>query len=251
MPPRTHTSGGKTRKVLIGAATVLIVAVVAFGIYWIYIRKAPPAKDAGNLQVTTLHPSTASSKTGAITASTKHYISANFGVEFDYPTDWTVSGDTPGSNELVVTSPELKLKPLSGSSFNGQVLFTISTKQEPLPEFDKGNAVAVLASQKVTYKNPSADQRAQTYISFLRYAGMQPGTLEGIYITGNVGYQFAQAIPEADLTPVDPVVRILFEQCGTKGCNTSNTQVGIDPSMWSESSFSGPLKSLLTSLVVD
>jgi hypothetical protein len=184
-------------------------------------------------------------------SETEHHTSAQFMLEFDYPKDWKVS-DEAGSGKLTATSPGVMLKDASGKSYMGQVVLTVRNKQQALPEFDKGNAVAAVESTKINYTKPSQVQRAATYISFLRYAtSTSSKALDGVYITGDVGYQKDQAIPKADFTPVDPIISITFVKCSDESCSGTGTASAIESSMWSENTFGKPLQTMLQSLIVN
>ncbi|HEY5667565.1 MAG TPA: hypothetical protein VIR03_00205, partial [Candidatus Saccharimonadales bacterium] len=200
-------------------------------------------------QPATQASTTAERPVALITSQTKNHSSPDFNLSFDYPADWTVI-DTLGSGVITARSPALQLKDAQSRNFTGQIVLTMRSKQLPLPEFDKGNAAAIRVSEKIAYSKPGASQRGSTYISFLNYASSAELTLDGIYITGDVGYQKSQAIPRADIVPIDPVVSISFVKCASGSCNTEGTAIGIAPAMWDDAAFSGPLKKVLQSLVI-
>lgn len=221
---------------------VLILVAGGAGAYW-YIGHKPKQPAAKT--------NTSAKQTAALIASqTQNHSSPDFNLSFDYPTDWTVT-DTLGSGAVTARSPALQLKDTQNQNFTGQIVFTIRGKQLPLPEFDKGNATAIRVSEKIAYSKPSASQRGSTYISFLNYASSAGSTLDGIYITGDVGYQKDQAIPKADIVPIDPVVSVSFVKCANSSCNTDGTAAGVAPAMWDDAAFSGPLKKMLQSLVIN
>jgi hypothetical protein len=233
------------RKVLIGLLIVVLVGGAGYGVYW-YLNhkgtKKPAAKASTSSQTTTSQ--------STISTQTKHYSSSEFNLEFNYPADWTIT-DTTGSGVLTARSPSVKLKDTSGQTMTGQVILTIRNKQQPLPEFDKGNAVAVLPSQKINYTSPSQAQRAATYISFLQYASTTAASaLDGVYITGDVGYQKDQAIPKADIAPIDPVIDVVFAKCTDSSCNNGTT-ASIASTMWNDSTFAGPITKMLQSLTIN
>lgn len=148
--------------------------------------------------------------TSKVETATKHYDSANFNLGFDYPADWTVSDN--GNGVLSVRSPAVGLKTADGQQTSAQITMMIRLNTQKLPEFDSGNAVAALESEKVAYTKPTQSQRANTYLSFLRYANVSSG-LSGIYITGDFGYQNAQAVPKTDIQKLDPIVSVIFAKC--------------------------------------
>ena len=140
------------------------------------------------------------------------------------------------------------LKDTDNQTVTGQIVFTIRDKQQALPEFDSGNAVAARPSEKIAYVKPAPGQRANTYLSFLRYMDSANG-LDGIYITGDTGYTLDQAIPKADFVPIEPVVSLTFFRCDGN-CSGDNLAMSITPTSWDDKDFSNPLKALLQSLVI-
>ena len=222
---------------------LIALAVLGAGGYWLANRK-PAVKPAESQQHTN---SQSSSK---ITSSTKPYTSNNLNLSFNYPENWTVADS--GSGKLTVTSPVMQLTDASGQSQTGEIILTIQNESSAdFSAFKQGNAVAVLNSQKITYAKPTSTQRADTYISFLQYASTAGGgALDGVYITGNAGYQKGQAIPEVDITKVDPVVTVTFAKCANTGCSGSTMPLSISSSMWSNASFSAPIGDMLKSLAI-
>jgi hypothetical protein len=246
---RTYTAPRHlVRKALVWLLVLALLGAAAFGAYRFANRKdTKAANTAGN---NSAGQTKQDSESSVITSESKHYVSAQFTLEFDQPADWAVS-DSAGSGKLVARSPALQLKDATGKSFTGQVLLTIRNKQQPLPEFDKGNAVAARESEKIAYTKPSSVQRGSTYLSFLHYAGSAGSdSIEGVYITGDVGYQADQAIPKADFVPVDPVISVTFVKCADSSCNGEGTTTGISKTMWQDTVFSKPIKTMLQSLTI-
>jgi hypothetical protein len=130
---------------------------------------------------------------------------------------------------------------------------TILPQGQPPKDFDAGNAVAVRDSEKVSYTKPTPSQRAQTYLSFVQYAATTThGALDGIYITGNVGYKKTQPIPKTDVAARDPIVGITFVKCANDACSGAvPTPLSIKASEWDNNSFKAPIKTMLTSLAFD
>lgn len=240
------------RKVILISFVVLVVlAAAGFAVYKLVLNK--DNKKADKSADTSQQSSNAASNDEAtIDTETEHYTSTGFiGLEFDYPKDWKVAEGADGG-VLTVKSPVLSLKQAGGQTGSGQVVFTVRNKQQALPEFDKGNAVAAIESEKINYTKPSSAQRAATYLSFLTYASSsQTGAIDGVYITGDVGYQKDQAIPKADFVPVDPVISITFVKCSDSTCSDNGTATGIDATMWKDTKFGVPLKSMLQSLTIN
>jgi hypothetical protein len=240
----------RVRKLLIILASLLLLGAIGFGVYWLFLRdKDNTSAPANTSQNESDDQTDETDKTARISTKTEHHVSALFMLEFDYPEDWTVAEET-GSGYLTVQSPALQLMPAAGSTTTGRAVFKIRNKQQPLPEFDAGNAVAVRESEKIDYTKPSSVQRGSTYLSFLQYANSADG-IDGIYITGDTGYQAAQAIPKADFTPVDPVISLTFEKCADSTCTGEGTPMGIAETMWQNTAFATPLKAIFQSLIIN
>lgn len=216
------------RKITIGLAALVLIILLAGGGYW--LTKKPTRKPAESAQSS----QTSMPTSAKINTTTKHYDSVNFNLGFDYPADWSVTDS--GNGVLTVKSPAVGVKDASGQSVSTQITMMIRNKSQKLPEFDAGNAMAVLDSEKIAYTKPTQTQRANTYISFLQYAKTTSG-FDGIYITGNNGYKKAQAIPKVDIQTVDPIISVTFGK-------------SISTGSWNNPDFANPLKSMLQSLSI-
>lgn len=237
-PPKE--TGG--RKWLAIFAVIAVIIIIAIGIYWFLLRPKP-AKLVPAAATTTTNQNQQQPSATKISATTKHYDSANFNLGLDYPNDWTVTDN--GGGVMTIKSPSLSVKDASGQSQAGMIVLTIRDKTQKLNEFSAGNATAVLDSEKIAYTRPTQTQRGSTYISFLQYATTTAnGALDGIYITGDSGYQKGQAIPMVDISKVDPVINLTFQ-------NGAGKPLSIASSQWSDQAFAGPLKSLLQSLSIN
>lgn len=223
---------------------VLAVLVLAGAGYFIWKGWNKPARTTSTPHVV----STNNQAPTAQTVKTKLYSSTNFNLGFDYPETWNVADD--GSGKLTATSPVQQLKDAGGKTVNGRVVLTIQNNQTALPDFKAGNAVAAITSEKLSYAKPTQDQRAQTYISFLNYAGSKGNGLDGIYITGDNGYQVGQAIPQADVVKTDPLITVTFTQCADTACSSGGTALTVAPSMWNDSGFNTLIKTTLASLAI-
>jgi hypothetical protein len=240
-----------TRKVLLALVAIVLLAAAAFALYEFVLKKDDITKTDTSKSSDSSRQEQAADSDTLITEQTEHYASTGFMLEFDYPNDWKVSEPT-GEGRLTVTSPAVSLTQADGQKFTGQIVMSIRNKQQALPEFDKGNATAAMASEKINYAKPSSVQRGSTYLSFLTYAGTtQSDRLDGLYITGDVGYQKGQAIPKADFTPVDPVISVTFVKCSDASCGSEGAAAGVDTKMWQDSGFGTPLKSMLQSLTIN
>ncbi|MDB5161054.1 MAG: hypothetical protein JWO96_434 [Candidatus Saccharibacteria bacterium] len=216
----------------------ILLAAIAAGVYWFALKPKPVTKTTSQNTAS----QTPAKAAGQIAATTKSYSSSNFYLTFSYPQDWTVTDN--GGGIMTVKSPSLNLKNATGQTVEGNIILTIRDKTQKLTEFDKGNATATRASDKIAYTKPAQTQRGSTYISFLQYASTtSTGALDGVYITGDNGYQKAQAIPLVDITKVDPVISVTF-------LNKAGTSMSIPDSQWYDTSFSGPLKTMLESFSI-
>jgi hypothetical protein len=156
---------------------------------------------------------------------------------------------------LILQSPAEELLITPNQLVKGKITMTIQNlPPATIPGYQSGNATAVLGSQLITYTNPTATQRASTYISFLHYAtstSTPASNIDAIYITGNSGYQLNQYIPLADIQAVSPVVGITFSRCANAACSTSGPATSITSTTWNTTSFSGTLLTLLKSLSIN
>lgn len=227
-------------------AAILLLGAATIGAYWFGNRMAsapsPKLRAATQTNVpkqTQLPP----------VAQTKHYDSTIYTIGFDYPATWKLTDTT---TKLTVASPTMKFQTSDGKQVSGHVLMTVLRKQTVIPEFANGPATAVLASQKLTYKQPTSIQRAQTYLSFLGFAGNPVGGLDALYITGDSGYLQAQAIPMADVVKADPLISITFVNCATDDCATGSvTPYSVATSVWTAPIVSQPVTALLQSLTLN
>ena len=228
-PPKQHHVG----RIIFIVVLILVVLAAGAGAYWFLTHKSKP-----NTPASSTNQSSTSTSSTAETTQTKNYTSQNFNLGFDYPTTWTVTDN--GDGKLTAVSPNTQLKNASGQSVTGKITMTIQSKQTSLPAFKSGSAVAVLDSQKVAYTKPTSSQRAQTYLSFLTYAGSSAG-IDGVYITGDNGYKTGQTIPQADVVQVDPLVTVSFT-------GSTGTALTLVTSTWNNNSFSAPITAMLKSL---
>lgn len=239
-PKRKRSRAKLLVKVLV---TLVVLVGLSAGAYWLVFRHKPAPKPS-----TSATPQQTNETT--TTKATKHYSSTAFGLEFDYPEDWTAT-EANGNGTLTVRSPATQLKSATGQKVTGQVVLTFRNKQQTLTEFNEGNAVAARESVKINYAKPSSTQRGSTYLSFLRYARTSNGqALDGVYVTGDNGYQIGQAIPKADFTPVDPIISVTFTKCVDRDCTKDGTPLSVAASSWSDQALSKPITTTLTSLVV-
>jgi len=232
-----------SRRWLRGAAIVIaVVALVAGGFYGakhIHLGSKNQTAKPNPVKVNT---------PAATPPKTKDYTSQTFNLSLSYPQTWGVL--EPGNGKLTVTSPVMQLKNMSGKAVNARIVATIQNKPTGLPEFKNGSAVAALDSEKISYTHPTSTQRAQTYISFLSYATTKGNGLDAIFVTGDNGYQKAQAIPESDVLQTNPLITVSFLQCADTACSSGGTALTLTANTWSDAAVSQPIKTILTSLVL-
>jgi hypothetical protein len=237
--PQYHKNKAKLRRLIIYAAVLVIIAGAGGG-YWYFNRH----KTAKTAKTTQTQQSASSTK---IDKNTQSYNSPNFYLGFNYPANWTVTDN--GGGQMTITSPATHLKSTSGKEVTGQIILMLRSQGQALPEFNIGNTTAVLPSEKIAYTKPTQNQRANTYVSFLQYPSSSSG-LDGIYITGDYGYQTGQAIPKVDIAKVDPVISVIFTQCTSSDCSSKATPLTISASSWSDPAFATPIKTMLESLSI-
>lgn len=242
LPPKGQRS--KTKKLMTAVFAVLAVVLAGAGIYWQFLRDEPapvPAAQPAGVEVSTPENDTFFSE------ETKTYTSSTFSLSVEHPADWVVNDEA--TDHFTITSPSVELP----EADSVRVVLTVRSKAAPLPGFDAGNAIAIRASELLTYANPSSVQRGQTHLSFLQYAETSAtDAMDALFITGDTGYLEGQAVPKADLVPVEPIISITFEQnCSGELCgDTDLPLVGVPVSLWDDENFSQPLKDMLQSLSI-
>jgi Tfp pilus assembly major pilin PilA len=227
-------------------SAVLILALLAGAAVYAYPRylKKKPAP-------TVATHSTPAKKPAKAAIATKHFDSSNFSLGFEYPEGWAVS-DNAEAARLTVTSPVVSRKTASGTTEQVRSIMTIAPKGQGLTPFDKGGGLAVRPSEKIKFLNPTSAQRAETYLSFIQYSTTATGSsFDGIYITGDNGYEKDQYIPKADMLERDPMVVINFERCADSKCSGTPASISFPSTVWDDDSFKAPLLTLLTSLSVN
>lgn len=240
-PPKVHKHSAWPWVV----SVVVLALLVGVGV-WAYSNHKPKPANHNTASSKQAAKSSKSNAPNEPAVPTTSYNSTNFNTSFDYPTGWTIVDS--GSAPLTVTSPALSLTAANGQSVEGQIVVTIA-KGGSLPSAFTTQSVAVLSSQDISYTQPSTSQAAQTYISFVQYPSTNiVGGLDGIYITGNFGYQKAQAIPSSDISSIDPLVYTSFYSCSSTTCPIASRQpLTISSTEWENTSFSAPLLTLFKS----
>lgn len=231
------------RRTLGAILIVVILAAVVVGVYGKFFYHKQPAKQSSQ-------PSAQTNQNAAdpFTNKTKTYTSTGAGLSFAYPETWKLND---ANDKLTVTSPVASLTDMNGAKFSGKIVFTVQPKGTTPKAFDGGGVIAALDSQKISYAKPTSVQRGQTYLSFLQYTqALVKDQLDGIYVTGDFGYQTNQYAPKTDITKLDPLITVTFQKCDDDTC-ASPTDTSIQASMWSDNAdFQKTIEAFLKSIQV-
>lgn len=233
-----HRLPGKLLRFIVVILVIIGLGVAAYsiGTHWSQHASAPKAK-----------AHTGDATNGSVSTSIKQYTSVNQNLTFSYPADWKVSET---NDQVIAMSPAIRLVSTTGQAVTGQITLEIRDKNVSLAEFKAGNAVAAMNSQTIAYTNPASGQRGTTYVSFLNYASSKANGIDGVYITGDTGYQTGQEAPASDLNPIDPVISLTFSRCSSSACSNAGSPLTIRASSWNNKIFSGPLLSMLKSFSI-
>jgi hypothetical protein len=217
---------------------LVIIVLAAMGAYWFGNHQADKAS-VTQAKV----PATQSQNVTPISVLTKHYDSTTYTVGFDYPENWVVADNAA---KLTVTSPSLQLTAQDTTKVSGRIVLTIQNPQSMVPGFPAAGAIAALESDKVTYKQPTSIQRAQTYVSYLGYGSQN--ALDTIFITGDGGYQQGQKVAMSDITKGNPLIGVAFEACSKNDCNMATTALSVLAMNWKSSAVASQVTSLIQSI---
>lgn len=247
-PPQKQRSPIWRKLAIVGAAIVVLFAIVG-AVYWFVLREKTPIQTADTAQ-NSQSGSQLAQADSQITTKTKHYVSQNFRLEFDYPEDWFAGQDN--AEQITLLSPDLKLKDTDNKDVVGQISLSIQSNGLKIPGVEGDGAVASRASTKINYVKPTSAQRDSTYISFLRFSESQSAqALDGVFITGDLGYQKDQNVLSADIEKVNPIIYLNFYLCPNTGCIEVSGVYGIGLATWDNPNISGPLTKMLESLVIN
>lgn len=237
------------RRLFIILIVLIILAGIGYGINWYFSGSKKPLvyKPTGQ---TVAHNSVATENKTSSKPATRSYTASDFNLSFNYPEGWTVFNG--GSGPMTVTSPSMQLTAADGQKVTGLVIMTIQPQGQLPAAFSAGTALAVLNSQIMTYTQPTTSQPSQAYLSFVQYYSTNTkGGLDGIYLTGNYGYQKDQVIPSSDISSIDPLVTVTFTKCGNAKCTSNLDPLTIASTSWNDKNFQTPIKSMLASLAFD
>ena len=233
------------RRSFIAVIIVVLIIAIGVGVHWLFSspKHTPIYKAASQ---TASNTRTSSNSKAPSSGPTKSYTATDFNLSFNYPAGWTVFNN--GSGPMTVTSPSTQLTSASGQTVAGLITMTIQPQGQIPASFSAGAALAVLNSQKISYTHPTSAQLSQAYISFVQYsATTTKGGLDGVYLTGNYGYQKDQTIPSSDIAKISPLVTVTFTKCGNTACTSNLNPLTIASTSWSKSAFQTPIKNMLAS----
>lgn len=160
LPPRPR----KSRKhLLIGIAVVVVVLGAGLAAWKLLGKKSTPSQQTNQPATTT--PAT-KTDTLPVTTQTKHFTAETLAVEFDYPANWTV---TEKDGTISVKSPNFSYEGLNGNTTDGFFKLYIRKMARDIDSKYIGRAVALKATEPLTYTSPATSQRKTTNLSFFGY----------------------------------------------------------------------------------
>lgn len=249
--PATIPRFKKRRRWLVPLVIVLLLVGAGAGVYAFLGNKktatpekaaVPTTQEAAPKAADVAEPKTPATEASSTTK--KQYTSTTYSMSLAYPSNWKLTDEATG---LHVVSPLTNLTTASGSKTTGYVRVTVQPRQTTLPDFAKGSATAVLASERLAYTKPTQLQRTQTYLTFASYQGTTNNGWDAVHITGDNGYQIAQTIPQSDILQTDPLVTIRFLSCKDQACSGTVTPLSLQASEWKNSAISAPIKTIIES----
>jgi hypothetical protein len=243
--PPVNSEKPRKRRWLVAVIIVILIGAAAVGAYWFGGKQAKkqPAQTPKTVQTKTEQQA---QQKQAADVPAKHYDSTTYSLGLDYPETWKV---TDTAAKLIVVSPTMSLPSSKGTTVNGHVVVMVQRQQSAITGYPASGATAVLASKKLTYKQPSTVQRAQTYLTYLSYGN---DALDALFITGDSGYQQSQSVPQGDVIRADPLISVAFQNCTSDDCATGTpTQLTLMASKWDGLAVSTQLTTLLESLTLN
>ncbi len=226
---------------------IIVIALVLAGAGYLAIRHSHTAK-VTKKPVAVKHVQSKPAVAAAPSIPSSSFTSPSFGMTFNYPQTWNVVDS--GAAGVSVYSPPMTITNAAGQPVLGEVEVTF-LKQGSLPSaFGNNTSVAVINSQRIVFTQAGNNQPAATYISFVQYPSTTiAGGLDGVYVTGNFGYQKDQTIPNSQVAQVDPLIMATFNSCANSACSVSTQKpLTIAATDWSKTSFSAPILLILSSL---
>lgn len=239
--PKVAQKKPRRKGPLIVVAVIIALLFAAGAFYWFGVRKA--AAPAPSTQSQTTQQSSKQTEQTA-EKQTKHYDSTQHTLSIDYPSDWVLS-DT--DEAFTLTSSPYDFTDATGAKARGKLVFSIQDQQSAIPGYPANGATAVLDSDKLAYKKPSASQRAETYLSYLGYQNTTG--LDSLFITGDNGYKTDQQVPQTDLTGMNTLVSTKFLKCENQACTNPTAALSVQASSWKASTAAKDVQAAIESLV--
>ncbi|HVC36419.1 MAG TPA: hypothetical protein VNE40_03180 [Candidatus Dormibacteraeota bacterium] len=214
----------------------LIIVLAALGAYWLGRHQAP--RKVSSKTTTSLvkaQPNPPPSSSAATT--TDHYVSngSSLNLEFDYPSNWSV---TPATNDntqdqpITVTSPLISITDSSGTTITGKIVVSIRPSSQSISELSSNSPIIAQDSIQFAYKQPTSAQYQYPFLSFIHFTNGSPiaGSFEEVMITGTQSFKKGDAITAAT---ADPVISASFYKCSTSACLAqSATPLSISNATW-------------------
>ncbi|MGH7195949.1 MAG: hypothetical protein ACREGA_04190 [Candidatus Saccharimonadales bacterium] len=230
--------GRRWLKPVLAAPVIIILLVLAGGIYWLVGRhnNKPVQPHAATSNQPVANPAANSSNS----SSAGQYVSngQDLNLTFTKPAGWTV---TPASNNnssdqtITLNSPVTSLTSASGGSVTGKVTLSIRPKSSSISELSADKAETAQKSAQFGYSQPAKDQYRYPYLTFINLnGGADPsGQFQEVMITGVKHFAKGSAITSASLTGLDPIISARFYKCSTQACSGSATApLGITNATW-------------------
>ena len=226
---------------------IILVALILAGAGYLAVHHSHPTKTAKKpVAVKHAQPKPTVASTPSIPSSS--FTSPSFGMTFNYPQTWNVVDS--GAAGVSVYSPPMTITNAAGQPVLGEVSATFLKQGALPPAFGNNTSVAVINSQRIVFTQAGNNQPAATYISFVQYPSTTiAGGLDGIYVTGNFGYQKDQTIPNSQVAQVDPLIMVTFNSCANSACSVPTQKpLTIAATDWKNTDFSAPILLILSSL---
>jgi len=159
---KSPTGHGHRKKVIIGLAVLVVLAGLGYGGWKIMQKDTKPSA------ATSQQPSPASQQTEAKTSDVpettelKTFESIDLGVELAHPNTWTAN-ETAGG--IRITSPDFSYHTTDKGTISGNFRVYIRKGARETDSKYIGRGVAITASEKLTYDQPTSTQRKDTLVS--------------------------------------------------------------------------------------
>lgn len=174
-PPKgVSRSGGQSssKKIPFVLAALLLVLCMGAGGWWFFLRTNTTTQQENELEANEIieaeeQVADTSANDVPSNPSIEEYKASHPRVSFKHPTTWTVEEGGVGDGVRIV-SPEFTYPLLDGAEVTGH--FRIYMRQGARKDSDStyiGRGVATKATETLTYREPAADQRETTALSFM------------------------------------------------------------------------------------